>query len=291
MVISSKASLRWLGRNSFAAPLRFALPLSAREWLLRRWGRFGPLNHSFLAKELLKDLAQNDPAGFHRFLWSNHTGGLAYGKTYEISQRFGDRNLRASRRELIADITRHLLDSGVAPERDIDSVFEAGCSLGYLLRFLEEQIFPSATCLRGMDVDQRAIETGSSYLRDMGSKIELVASDISNLERVLGDRKFDVVLCCGVLMYLDEPSAARAVATMLEHTRLLLGLISLADPSGDNSALAHSMVRPGDLAFIHNVDAMVEKARGKVVTRKWTGADPPGRYSDSPPLFLLAQPD
>jgi 2-polyprenyl-3-methyl-5-hydroxy-6-metoxy-1,4-benzoquinol methylase len=270
--------------------MRCLLPLAIRKRLYSRWGRYRPLNSSLVARELLQDFARNDPTGFHRFLWSHHTGGLAYGKTYETSLRFGDDNLRVSRRDLITSITQQLRERGVAPERDVQSVFDAGCSLGYVLRFLEEHIFPSATCLRGMDVDQSAIATGSSYLRHRGSKIELVAADISRLDQVMGNQKFDVVLCCGVLMYLDEPTAARAVGTMLAHTRMLLGLISLANLPADNSALPHSTVRSEDLAFIHNVDTMVEKAGGKVVARRWTGADAPDRYSHSPPLFILAEP-
>jgi len=141
-----------------------------------------------------------------------------------------------------------------------------------------------------MDLERNAIESGSSYLRSIGSRIELVAADMSNLHAVMGEQRFDIVLCCGVLMYLDEPSAARAVATMLAHTRMLLGLISLASLSVDKPGLPHSILRSGDFAYIHNVDAMIQMAGGNVVARRWTGADPPGRYSHSPPLYILAEP-
>lgn len=279
--------LRRLCKLGFA-PLRGVLPLPARIWVLRRWGRYPPLNYSFLARELLDDLARTDPAGFHRLLWSHHTGGLAYGKTYEISQRFGESNLRPSRRQLLAEVSRRLRDRGIIPERDVGSVFDVGCSLGYVLRYAEEHLFPSATCFRGIDVDQHAIDTGSAYLRSLGSKIELRCADIANLKEAMGNRKYDVVLCCGVLMYLDQPTAGFAVRTMLEHTRLLLGLLSHADMAADNVQLAHSIVRPGDLRFVHNVDAMVEAAGGKVVARRWTGAEPHS-YTHTPPLFTLAE--
>jgi len=285
-------------RTALQIPARFliaralvpALPLTMRKQIVVKAGSRGFFARSFLVAELLADLARENPAGYHRFLWENHVGGPAHAKTYEISHRFGDENLRTSRRELLQFLRSCLIQRGTDPERDVRSVFDVGCSLGYVLRFVEKEIFPASTCLRGMDVDRYAIDTGNAYLRQSGSKIELVAGDVSELDQVMGKQTYDVVFCCGVLMYLNEDDAARSIEAMLRHTRGLLGLITLADPHVDNAQLNHSYVRSEDLGFVHNVDRMVAEAGGHVVFRKWTDPDEAGRYARNPPLFTLARP-
>ena len=267
-----------------------AVPLAVRKRMVLKLGSRGFFARSFLVAELLGDLARKDPAEYHRFLWENHVGGPAHAKTYEISDRFGDENLRTSRRELFQFLCACLKQCGTNPQRDVRSVFDVGCSLGYVLRFVETDIFPAATCLRGIDVDRYAIETGNAYLRQIASKIELVAGDVSELDRLMGETEYDVVLCCGVLMYLDEDAAARAVKVMLGQTRRLLGLITLADPCADNAQLTSSYVRSEDMGFVHNVDRMVCQAGGHVVFRKWTGPGEAARYPRNPPLFTLARP-
>lgn len=266
-----------------AVALRPVLPLSVRKRLVKWVGRRDFPGYSFLTLELLRDFAQDDPRGFHRFLWSHH---LAYdAETYEISQRFGVDD--PSRRILFDDILEHFRKRGMAPE-SVRSIFDVGCSLGYMLRFAETHVFPSATCLRGLDIDRYAVETGNGYLRGLSSRIELVAGDVKTLDQVMGEQKYDVVLCCGVLMYLDEATAARTIMIMLSHTRVVLGLICLADPQVDNAELVSSYVRPLDYGFLHNLDAMVRKGGGRVVSRRWTGFRTPDPYS--PPYFLLAEP-
>ena len=166
----------------------------------------------------------SDPNSLHRFLWSHH---LTYAASYEVS-RFGPERLDVSRRILFTDIEAHLRKRAIAPECDVASVFEAGCSLGYVLRYAETNVFPGATRFIGVDVDKYAIEKGSAYLRDTQSKVELITGEVSDLERIIPDQQYDVVLCCGVLLYFDEPTAARIVQELLRRTRLVLGLISLA---------------------------------------------------------------
>ena len=266
-----------------------ALPLAVRKRMVLKVGSRGFLARTFLVAELLGDLARKDPVEYHRFLWENHVGGRAHAKTYELSHRFGDENLRPSRRELFQFLCT-CLRHGTDPQRDVRSVFDVGCSLGYVLRFVETEIFPTATCLRGMDVDRYAIETGNAYLREIGSKIELVAGNVSELNQAMGKQTYDIVFCCGVLMYLNEDAAARSIKVMLDHTRSLLGLITLADPRVDNAQLTCSYVRSEDLGFVHNIDRMVAEAGGQVVLRKWTSPDEAVRYSRNPPLFTLARP-
>jgi SAM-dependent methyltransferase len=249
-----------------------SLPLRLRKglaiWLNRRaW--IDPGDRAYWATELLADFAATDVNAYHKFLWRHH---LAYAETYEIALRFGYDKLNQTRRLFFAELPQRLAAAGVASARDVRSVLEVGCSLGYLLRYIETDVFPSATRLEGLDIDVRAIEEGARYLREQGSKIELHVGDMEEMRPILGDSRFDLVLGSGVLLYLDEPSAAKLVATMLRYTGKLLAITALAHPETDNSSLGCSVPRARDGTWIHNVDRMIFDGGGRVVARRYEGA-------------------
>jgi hypothetical protein len=123
------------------AVLRRSLPLATRMRIVC-WAQQGSLrSRLFTPVDLLRDLARSDPNCLHRFLWSHH---LTYAASYEVS-RFGPERLEVSRRMLFADIQEHLRRRSIAPECNVASVLEAGCSLGYVLRYAETNVFPGAT--------------------------------------------------------------------------------------------------------------------------------------------------
>jgi predicted TPR repeat methyltransferase len=170
------------------------------------------------------------------------------------------------------DLARQLQAAGAAPATDVKSVFEVGCSLGYQLRQMELDLFPAATTLEGIDLDRHAIAAGAEYLRGCGSKVAVRCGDAGNLAQELGDRRYDVIVCTGVLMYLTEVRAADAVRAMLRQANALVALAGLAHPQIDNADLARSDMRPSDRTFIHNLDRMVRQAGGTIHARRWEGA-------------------
>jgi SAM-dependent methyltransferase len=181
--------------------------------------------------------------------------------------------MRASRKMLFSDLITHLTKLSINPEKDITSVFEVGCSSGYQLRYLETDLFPSAIDLEGIDIDRYAIESGSEYLKSIRSKIRLMFADMEELSSLLRDKIYDIIICSGTLMYLNEESAFKIVNVMLSHTKKMLVLTGPAHPEVDNSLLEHSIVRNSDGSFIHNIDSMVKKAGGKIVARRWDGSN------------------
>jgi SAM-dependent methyltransferase len=231
--------------------------------------------------ELLRDLARDDPASFHHFLWANH---LAYAATYELG-RFAPGALEADRRMLFELLCAELSRQGLDPKKDIDSVFDAGCSLGYLLRHAETSVFPSATTLTGIDIDVRAVSEGSLHLRRIGSRVELMVARMEQLDEVLAGHRFDVAVSCGSLMYLDQTHAARAVASLLDHADRFVGLIDRAHPVQDNALLTRSAVRDLDETWIHNLDSMVREASGHVTFRQW---QPPSETGGRGIYLLIA---
>jgi SAM-dependent methyltransferase len=234
----------WVNRNRFAS----------------RW--------SWLSFDILQDFADRDPSAFHRFLWSNH---LLYAETYDPARCFGLTRMHATRRLLFADIKEHLRSFGVDPVKAIKSVFEVGCSVGHVLRFIETDVFPDATVLRGIDVDRLAIESGQKELAAQKSIVEIETGDMADLEARL-DRNFDLILCAGVLQYFRQGDAAKVVSAMLHRSAKLVALTGLAHPDCDNGTLDQSAIRREDKSHIHNIDAMVHAAGGSVVKRRWEGS-------------------
>ena len=243
---------------------RPAIPLPIRKTLVRRSYGLGPAIHHVILTELLADLRHDDPSAFHRFLWSNH---LDYARTYEVDQRYGEINIAASRRVLLAELVRILRERGLNAAVDVHSVFDVGCSLGHLLRFAETDVFLAATKLEGLDIDSSAVEKGNGYLRSARSRVRVHAGDVMESPQVMCGQSYDVVLCCGVLMYVDEGQACEVIKTMLQHTRLLAGIITLAHPTLPNSQLERPAVRESDGSFIHNLDRLVQVAGGRVLSR------------------------
>jgi SAM-dependent methyltransferase len=239
---------------------RSVVPLPARKRLAVWLGTRGPVSERYgIVFALLRDWAGRNPSAFHRFLWSHH---LAYAESYEPGRRFGPEQVHPTRHLLFADLTRVLRERGA---RDVRSVLEVGCSLGYLLRHIETEVFPGADRLDGIDIDGYAIRAGEEFLQREGSRVRLAVADVASLAEREPSTRYDVTLCAGVLLYLPEPEATRVVAGVLAATNGLAAFAGLAHPDRDNAQLEHSAIRERDGTFIHDVEKMVRAAGGEVV--------------------------
>ena len=265
--------------------LRAAVPLAARKRLAAWIGRQRWIDdRDWLAMEMVRDWAARDASAFHRFLWANHLG---YARTYEVEERFGAERIHPTRRMLFDDLGWLLAERGVAAATDVRSVLEVGCSMGYLLRHLEREVFPAATVLEGIDIDGYCIRRGAEVLAAEGSRVRLMEGDATDLDRLTEGRRYDVVFCAGVLMYLRQEEAEAAVRAMLERTGGILALAGLAHPRTDNARLERSVPRESDQSLIHNLDAMVERAGGRILRRRWEGAR---KVDGNTVYFLFAAP-
>lgn len=260
-----------------------AIPLRIRKrlaiWVNRQpW--VGTSERGYWATELLKDFARDDVNEYHKFLWRHH---LAYAETYEIGIRFGYENFNETRKMLFAELPERLEQARLGDADSIDSVLEIGCSLGYLLHYMETEIFRSARRLDGIDIDTHAIDEGSRYLQMVGSRVRLHHGDMESLDVAFGNEQFDLVLAAGVLLYLDRASAQALVRKMLERTRKILIITALAHPRVDNAMLEDSEPRTRDGTWIHNVDRMIQQANGTLVARRWEG----GKLVDGNTVYFL----
>lgn len=269
--IGGQVSAALLVREAAKKTIRSLVPLWMRKrvaiWTHRQsW--ISPERRSWWSLELIQDFAEKDVNAYHRFLWAHHLG---YAAPYEVAARFGAENMRPSRQMFFAELRRCMEAHGL-PGTKIRSILEVGCSLGYQLRYLETDLFPEAAVLEGIDIDRYAVQSGQEHLADVGSRISLSCGDVQHLERLLGDRAYDLVVCTGVLMYLRQAEASAMVRAMLSHSRVMVAMAGLAHPLRDNAALDYSEVRDRDHTFVHNFDAMAESAGGSVLARRWDGA-------------------
>jgi SAM-dependent methyltransferase len=241
------------------------LPLSTRMriavWLSRARLPF----YNWWAFEVLSDLSESDPSGFHRFLWSHHA---VYARTYDVAHRYGSERIKKSRHLLLRDIERAFESLGQT-RMDVRSVLDVGCSVGHLLRHMETDVFTAATRFVGVDIDQAAIRQGIEHLRALRSRADLRVADLVGLDGALPAEMFDVVVCAGSLLYVDEADARAAVASMLRRCHRLLVLTGVAHPVVDNVLLEHSERRVSDRTFIHNLDEMVSSAGGQIILRRY----------------------
>ncbi|MFV1982127.1 MAG: class I SAM-dependent methyltransferase [Thiohalomonadales bacterium] len=250
---------------------RIILPLGARKILAQYISQQSWISSDHRAGwslELVRDMADINVNEYHKFLWSNHIG---YADTYEIEQRFGDKNINESRKLLFSDMQQILTELKIDYQNEIESVLDIGSSLGYLLKYMEDNIFTTADVLHGVDIDAYAIDEGSSYLRAHDSKIQLTCLDMEVLTDFLENNIYDIIFCAGTLIYLEEDKARELIKTLMKHTGKLLVITSIASPDVDNCKLEKSEVRKRDGSFIHNVDAMAKNAGGKIVFRRWEG--------------------
>jgi SAM-dependent methyltransferase len=251
--------------------LRSCIPLSLRMrlaiWLNRqRW-----FTRDYFAVGLVRDLELQNPKEFHKFLWTHHFMGCA--RWYDSEDElFSTEQMQPSRRVFFDDLISVIGELGLQPT-DIRSILEVGCSLGYLLRHLETEVFPGCQEIVGIDIDVPAIRKGKEYLKQLGSKVVLAQGDMEDIDRILESRKFDLVYAAGVLSYLDEPSAARLVSILLRRTNKILAFAGLACTSRNNNQLDRSEISPNhEEQWIHNFAALVSAAGGRVVRSRWEGA-------------------
>ncbi len=258
----------------FKRAIRSILPLDLRKqiavWMNRQ--------HWLPARDrwsigIIRDLQASDPKAFHKFLWGNHISG--YAQWYDSEDLFDFNKMNGSEltcREFFKDLNTGIKEIGFNPASDFRSVLEVGCSLGYILRFIEKNIFPNSDELIGIDIDGSVIEKGAQFLSSSGSKVRLIKGDMEELDRLVGERTFDFVFAAGVLSYLDETDAIKVVSEMLRRTNKVLALVGLCSKFIDNRELRQSKISiDHNNQWIHNFDDMVDNAGGRVICHRWEG--------------------
>lgn len=269
----------------FKKIFRTAVPVELRMRMALFLNRIFFNSRDHLSMNILRDLMEKDPKKFHKFLWTNHVG--SYARWYDSDGLFETSRMEPSRAEFFQSLKEAMAEAGI-PEREIKSVLEVGCSLGYLLRFVEKDILPGAEEIMGIDIDAPAIDKGAVYLKKAGSRVKLVAGDMEELDKLVGDKTYDLVFAAGVLSYLNEDDALKVVSEMLRRTNKMLALAGLACKTKNNDELEGSIFSDThNNQWLHNFSALVKKAGGEVVKARWEGAK---EYNFQTIYFVFAIP-
>ncbi len=257
-----------------------ALPLSIRKPLAIALDRYTRLKkRHWYTTRLLEDYARRHPENFQRFLWRYHLGRAA---EYARAHGLDGGQLSASRILFAQDLGTLLQAHALRPR----SVLEAGCADGNFLHYLEIVLGLDDAAWLGMDIDARALARGARQLAAAGSRLCLRQGDLCQIPDCLDGQAFDLTICAGVLRFFNAGHAAGVVAMLLRHTRQLLALSGPAHPQYDNARLADSVLG-ADHSYRHNLDALVERAGGRVLRRRWQGAERLGGQSI---YFVFAAP-
>jgi SAM-dependent methyltransferase len=261
----------------------YSIPLNNRKYLAvwvenQTWI---PNRHKH-SISVIRDWAGSNSNEFHRYLWSHHLGIAKY---YEENNDFSTRRLILTRKMLFEQLQDYLFASGQLTK--VNSIFEVGCSSGYMLSYIEKNMFPEAEVLEGIDIDDYALDKGKAYLRAHSSKIRLIRADMIELDWVMNKKKYDLILCLGVLMYLEKEAASQVVKSIISHSNGVIAIADLAHPMVDNAKIGNSVVRAFDGAYMHNIDEMVQKSGGEIVCRRWEGSK---TFDGQSVYFLFCRP-
>ncbi|MDB2446887.1 oligosaccharide flippase family protein, partial [Candidatus Pelagibacter bacterium] len=96
---------------------------------------------------------------------------------------------------------RELLTEKIIQQNSTKSILEIGCADGINLRILQKKI-PGVTC-EGIDINKKALNYGMDIIKKKNIKnIKLKYNNAKDLKSY-EDKKFDIVFCHAVLMYVD----------------------------------------------------------------------------------------
>ena len=148
-------------RSSIPLPLRMRLAI----WLNRQpWFTRDYLAVGWWATWGCRILKRSTSSSGSTISWATRDGTTPR-MNYSRSSRCSP-----SRRMFFDDLVSVVRELGLQPS-DIGSILEVECSLGYLLRHLEVEVFPGCRELLGIDIDGPAIRKGTDYLKRHGSKV------------------------------------------------------------------------------------------------------------------------
>lgn len=123
-------------------------------------------------------------------------------------------------------------------DRPLRSVLDVGCGLG-LWGWELKRLRPR---LRYLGIEPSAPATG----RAVRSGLDVRQGEIADLDRLVGARTFDLVICADVLHYLEDAQVRAAVADLAARTHGLAQLEVLTNAEGVEGDLDDMKLRAPD---------------------------------------------
>ncbi|MCP6720032.1 MAG: class I SAM-dependent methyltransferase [Patescibacteria group bacterium] len=164
---------------------------------------------------------------------------------------------------------RKLLIQKISSHAPFQSVLEVGCASGPNL-FLLAKKFPKAR-LSGIDISNRAIETGKKWLRLQGIKnIELYKGNVLNL-KIFGDETFDIVFTDAVLIYVGKNHIQGVVKELMRITKKAIILTEWKTDEKESEYVGHWAHNYEDLfrQLVPNAEVKLTKIPAEIWPGEW----------------------
>ena len=156
---------------------------------------------------------------------------------WKKEERLEEQALQRKATQGIAGSERAILTEAIADCYPFYSLIEIGCGYGQNFHTIAKQ-YPRLQFI-GIDNNQNPVEEGQKTLEAEGiSNVQLVRADARDLSEI-EDNKFDLVICCGFLLYITADEILDVTSSLLRicGKNLLLMEQHRADPDNENAHL------------------------------------------------------
>jgi len=97
-------------------------------------------------------------------------------------------------------------------------IIDVGCGEGQAIKYLKKKI--SKLEIVGVDISRQAVELA----RKDNPEVKFLVGDVNKIDKLVGNEKFDLVMCLEVLEHLDRPEGALEAFGRLNSDKFLFSV-------------------------------------------------------------------
>ena len=155
-------------------------------------------------------------------------------------------------RHLVSKIAKILTERFSAEELSKMTIADVGCYDAWILVSLN-QVIKFKTSL-GIEPRRKNIQKGIEARRiyNVTTNVQVIQADIDNLQNVLKDQTFDIVLCLGLLHHVD--STPRAIHNLGKLTRnlLIVDTMIIEKPNAKEEKKILELLKLKDISYLNS---------------------------------------
>ena len=155
-------------------------------------------------------------------------------------------------RHLVSKIAKVLTDNYSSEELSKMTIADVGCYDAWILVSLSKIInFKTAV---GIEPRLKNIQKGIEARRiyNVTTTVEFIQSDIDNLQNVLGNRTFDIVLCLGTLHHVDSTPRAIHNLGKLTNDFLIVDTMIIEKPNMKEEKKILELLNLKDISYLNS---------------------------------------
>jgi 2-polyprenyl-3-methyl-5-hydroxy-6-metoxy-1,4-benzoquinol methylase len=155
-------------------------------------------------------------------------------------------------RHLASKIAKILTESYSAEELSKMTIADVGCYDAWILVSLSQVIkFKTAV---GVEPRLKNIQKGIEARRiyNVTTNVQVIQSDIDNLQNVLKDQTFDIVLCLGLLHHVDSTPRAIQNLGKLTNNLLIVDTMVIKKPKAKEEKKILELLKLKDISYLNS---------------------------------------